>query len=93
MRDANIPHTRVNHLDDLLEDPHLQQVGLFEEYEHPSEGKMRQVKSHYSMQGIEESKDNPTQLIGQSTSAILSKLGYSEEEIKTFAESKVVKVL
>ena len=92
LRDANIPHTRVNHLDDLLEDPHLQEVGLFEEYEHPSEGKMRQVKSHYSMQGIEHSKDSPTQLIGQSTQAILSELGYSEQDIKRFAESNVVKV-
>ena len=53
---------------------------------------MRQVKSHYSMQGIEEFKDNPTQLVGQSTKAILSELGYSEEEIKKFAESKVVRV-
>ena len=92
LRGANIPHTRVNHLDDLLEDPHLQEVGLFEEYEHPSEGKMRQVKSHYNMQGIEQFKDNPTQLIGQSTQAILSELGYSEQEIKKFTESKVVKV-
>ena len=91
LRGANIPHTRVNHLDDLLDDPHLQEVGLFEEYEHPSEGKMRQVKSHYNMQGIEQFKDNPTQLIGQSTKAILSELGYSEQEIKKFTETKVVK--
>ena len=92
LRNANIPHTRVNRLDDLLEDPHLQQVGLFEEYEHPSEGKMRRVRSHYSMQGINESHDNSTQLIGQSTHRVLSELGYTEEEIRTLEASNVVKL-
>ena len=72
--------------------PHLRQVGLFEEYEHPSEGKMRRVRSHYSMQGIRESRDNPTQLIGQSTHKVLSELGYTEDEIGTLADSNIVKL-
>ena len=91
LRNANIPHTKVNHLDDLLEDNHLRQVGLFEEYEHPTEGPMRQVRSHYSMQGVEESLDEPTQRIGQSTDKVLLELGYSSEEINHLAESQVVK--
>jgi crotonobetainyl-CoA:carnitine CoA-transferase CaiB-like acyl-CoA transferase len=91
LRNANIPHTKVNHLDDLLEDNHLRQVGLFEEYEHPTEGPMRQVRSHYSMQGVEESLDEPTQRIGQSTDKVLLELGYSLEEISHLAESQVVK--
>ena len=92
LRDANIPHTRVNHLDDLLEDPHLKEVGLFEEYQHPSEGPMRQVRSHYRMSEIDEFEDKPTQLVGQSTHKILSELGYSEEQIKAFAELQAVKI-
>ena len=91
LRNANIPHTKVNHLDDLLEDNHLRQVGLFEEYEHPTEGPMRQVRSHYSMEGVEESLDEPTQRIGQSTDKVLLELGYSSEEINHLAESQVVK--
>jgi crotonobetainyl-CoA:carnitine CoA-transferase CaiB-like acyl-CoA transferase len=91
LRNANIPHTKVNHLDDLLEDNHLRQVGLFEEYEHPTEGPMRQVRSHYSMEGVEESLDEPTQRIGQSTDKVLLELGYSSEEISHLAESQVVK--
>ena len=92
LRDANIPHTRVNHLDDLLEDPHLKEVGLFEEYQHPSEGPMRQVRSHYRMSEIDELEDKPTQLVGQSTHKILSELGYNEDEIKAFAELQAVKI-
>ena len=67
-------------------------MGLFEEYEHPSEGKMRRVRSHYGMQGINESHDNSTQLIGQSTHRVLSELGYTEEEIRTLEASNVVKL-
>ena len=92
LRGANIPHTRVNHLDDLLEDPHLKEVGLFEEYQHPSEGPMRQVRSHYRMSEIDELEDKPTQLVGQSTHKILSELGYNEEDIKAFAELQAVKI-
>ncbi|MDG2421335.1 MAG: CoA transferase [Gammaproteobacteria bacterium] len=91
LRNANIPHTKVNHLDDLFEDKHLRQVGLFEEYEHPTEGPMRQVRSHYSMEGVEESLDEPTQRIGQSTDKVLLELGYSAEEISHLAEAQVVK--
>lgn len=35
---ADIPHSRVNTLDDLMTDPHLDAVGLFARHTHPSEG-------------------------------------------------------
>lgn len=91
LRHANIPHTKVNRLDDLIENDHLNEVGLFESYEHPSEGTMRQVRSHYTMQGIEQLKDNPAQQIGQSTEKILLEIGYSSAEISDLASSAVVK--
>jgi len=91
LRNANIPHTKVNHLDDLFEDKHLREVELFEEYEHPTEGPMRQVRSHYTMEGVEKNSDEPAQRIGHSTDKVLLELGYSPEEISRFAESQVIK--
>jgi crotonobetainyl-CoA:carnitine CoA-transferase CaiB-like acyl-CoA transferase len=90
LRSANIPHTRVNQLNDLLENEHLQKVKLFEEYQHPSEGSMRQVRSHYSVTGVEKSADKPAQLIGQSTEDILINLGLNSEEIQQLAAAGVI---
>ena len=91
LRHANIPHTKVNRLDDLLDNKHLKEVGLFREYEHPSEGSMRQVCSHYTMEGIEQAEDKPTQLIGESTEKVLLAVGYTSDEINNLTNDNVIK--
>lgn len=90
LRDMNIPHTRVNRMQDLFEDEHLVDVGLFEDYEHPTEGSMVRVRSHYNMQGVEESADAPAQQLGQSTRSVLAELGFEEDDISALIEQGVV---
>ena len=38
LKPLRIPVTRTNRLDELMADPHLEAVGLFERYEHPEAG-------------------------------------------------------
>ena len=38
LKPLHIPAAKVNRLDDLMSDPHLASVGLFERYEHPQAG-------------------------------------------------------
>ncbi len=40
LRAIDIPCCRVNAIEDLFEDPHLKAVGLFEQIEHPTEGRL-----------------------------------------------------
>ena len=41
LRDADIPHCDVMRFNDLLNDHHLKSTGVFYEYEHPTEGRLR----------------------------------------------------
>lgn len=44
LRAADIPAYAVNGLDDLLEDPHLKAVKLFQEVDHPTEGRLKTTR-------------------------------------------------
>ena len=37
----DIPHSEVASFDALFEDPHLRATGMFPEYDHPTEGRLR----------------------------------------------------
>lgn len=43
LRDADIPHGEVPAFDTVLDDPHLRATGMVQEYDHPTEGRLRTV--------------------------------------------------
>lgn len=87
----DIPNAPVLGFADLENDPHLRAVGLFEDYEHPSEGPMRGVRLPVKVTGVDRQTDRRPPRIGQDSRAILAELGIATELIdQLVAESIVV---
>ncbi len=72
--ELDIGYGEVKQIDELLEDEHLAAVGLFEEYEHPTEGRVRQIRQPINVTGIDRSNDRPPPTLGQDTESVLSAL-------------------
>ena len=84
--DLDIPAARFNTIDDLFDDPHLNDVGFFSETTHPSEGKIRQTKVPNSFSGGKRDNELHAPLKGEQTKVILTEAGYTTNEIeKMFA--------
>ena len=87
--EADIPAMPLNTLDNLMDDPHLKAVGYFEVVDHPSEGKIRQMKpsSKWSESLLEVRNLAPR--LGEHSAEILREAGYSSEEIEAMAREGV----
>jgi formyl-CoA transferase len=86
----DIPCAPVVGIEDLLTDRHLRAVGLFREYEHPSEGRIREIRPPFNVQGSEASDDLPPPLVGQDTESVLKAMGLDEAEIRELIAAKIV---
>jgi crotonobetainyl-CoA:carnitine CoA-transferase CaiB-like acyl-CoA transferase len=78
----DIPAMPMQTVDQLLEDPHLQATGFFQEVEHPSEGKILSmgVASRWS-DSVPQERRAPAPCLGEHTTQILGEIGYSREQV------------
>ncbi len=84
---ADIPVQRMNSLQDILRDPHLNAIGYFREIEHPTEGKLLSMKvpSEWSETQPEVRRHAPR--LGEHTREVLREAGYTEAQIDDLAKS------
>jgi crotonobetainyl-CoA:carnitine CoA-transferase CaiB-like acyl-CoA transferase len=75
---ADIPAMQVNSLRTLVDDPHLEDVGLFEIVEHASEGRLRAVRSPVTWSSTMPSNRLPAPTLGQHTAEILAEVGITQ---------------
>lgn len=75
----DIPCGRVNRLDELIDDGHLADVGLFQPVDHPTEGKMLNVRTPF--RSGEGRADRPAPGLGADSRAILREAGYEQAAI------------
>jgi crotonobetainyl-CoA:carnitine CoA-transferase CaiB-like acyl-CoA transferase len=91
LRERDIPCARVNGIGDLLQDPHLRATGFFREYEHPTEGRLRDARSPFRLhESGGEQDDQPAPSLGADGPELLVSLGYSREEIDHLHTAGVV---
>ena len=82
----------AHNFETLLADPHLQDIGFFREYEHPTEGTLRTmaVPSEWSVSKLPELQPPP--LVGEHSRDVLMEAGYSQAEIDQMVDLKVTEV-
>lgn len=80
--EADIPAAPLYSVDDLINDPHLQQVGMLKNLQHPSEGAIRSPApvGNYSKTPLSIRRNAPQ--LGEHTQEILQEAGLTDAAIK-----------
>ncbi len=88
---ADIPVQRMNSLDDIVADPHLNAIGYLKTVEHPSEGRIRTlaVPSEWSESPPEYRRHAPR--LGEHTREVLREAGFSDPKIDSLIEAGAAK--
>jgi crotonobetainyl-CoA:carnitine CoA-transferase CaiB-like acyl-CoA transferase len=88
---GDIPVQRMNTLDDIVADPHLNAIGYLKLVDHPSEGRIRMlaVPSEWSESAPEYRRPAPR--LGEHTHEVLREAGLSDSQINALIESGAAK--
>ncbi|MBL6078628.1 CoA transferase [Belnapia sp. T18] len=84
---ADVPAARYNSIDDLLEDPHLGDVGFWQDDDHPTEGRIRRTRTPVTFRGGMREATRPAPRLGAQTREVLAEAGYSAAEIDAMLQS------
>jgi crotonobetainyl-CoA:carnitine CoA-transferase CaiB-like acyl-CoA transferase len=86
---GDIPHGEATKLDDLSNDQHLKDIGYFQSWDHPTEGKIKLTSPPVKLSETPATIDRLPPLLGEHSSEILSEIGYNNNEIEEFFKNKV----
>ncbi len=78
----DVPAMPYRTLEDLLDDPHLSEVGFFELRDHPTEGKIRNMRLPNRWSCGTRRDWRPAPKLGQDSVEVLREVGYSDREIQ-----------
>jgi crotonobetainyl-CoA:carnitine CoA-transferase CaiB-like acyl-CoA transferase len=90
---AEIPCMPVSELDDVVRDPHLEDVGFFRLFEHATEGQLRLMNVPFTMSETPGSIRHLPPRLGEHSEEILREFGYAEGEIYTLLADGTVKTM
>lgn len=84
---ADVPALPMHSFESVLEDPHLREVGFFEEVDHPTEGRIRQMAVPTSFSRTPATPERLAPRQGADGAEVLSRMGFTADEITALAQS------
>jgi crotonobetainyl-CoA:carnitine CoA-transferase CaiB-like acyl-CoA transferase len=90
LQSYGIPAASTFNSRDLAEDPHLQQLGLFVELEHPEVGRQMHIGMPWRMSGTPTKVEKAAPCLGEDTDSVMQLLGYSKEEVAELRKALVL---
>lgn len=82
MNEADIPAAPMHTLETVVQDPHLQAVGMFEVSQHPTEGAVRQLRPPTRWSASPPSVRSHAPALGQHTAEVLQEAGIASDRIE-----------
>ena len=86
---ADIPFATMHTIDSLLEDEHMQAIGFFPEFDHPTEGRIRATAPVGEWSATPPSIRTLPARLGEHSREVLTEAGYSFEEIEEMLVGRV----
>jgi len=87
----DVPHTAFAKLSEVTEQPHLKAVGLFQEFDHPTEGKIRQARPPVRFSESPAGVHRLPPHLGEHTKEVLREAGYTDAEVEALLSAQAVR--
>jgi len=85
---ADVPAMPYHTLESLLEDPHLQDAGFFEWKDHPTEGRIRNMRVPNKLSGGIRADYRPAPKLGEHSREVLAEIGYDAAAITRLLDAQ-----
>lgn len=92
LRAADVPCAPVSTLSEVLSDPHLEAIGFYQQVDHPSEGRLRQVPLPLYFSDSPTALARPAPRLGEHGAQVLDELGCSPAQVAAWAASGALRL-